>query len=310
MIASSSLVDSVIRSSALEPRDYQHRIISKSSDFYRGLSVTRSGDRLAPAASVMIESPTGSGKTPTGLALNAVMQANPKLFGAKKITSVWVAMRKELLEQARDEVEEHKIPVEITTLSMFATRIPEHLLNLEPGHKLMLNVDECQHDATDSMATLHSTLLPKGRESGYVLGLSATPFRTDRMRLCFERVVKDANIRQLVQAGYLSPFDHFTIPNFEPETVAQFYARDPARWGKSAVYFHNSDQCERFKAALAVFGHRTEIITGDSDRATQLAAFHRGEFQVATNMMVLTEGWDCPDLKTVFVRDSVKGPTM
>ena len=39
-----------------------------------------------------------------------------------------------------------------------------------------------------------------------VIGLSATPFRTDRMRLPFSKIIKDAGIRALIDGGWLAQF--------------------------------------------------------------------------------------------------------
>ena len=293
----------------LEARPYQGRITEKATDMFRGHYRNKANELTPASMSVMIESPTGSGKTPTGLVTAATMQRNPEAFGAKKINVVWMAMRKELLGQARNEIVKWDIPVEATVLSMFTNTLPDHLMHLEEGEKNLLILDECQHDATTTMSNIHSTLFPNGRADGWFLGLSATPFRTDRLKLCFESVVQDCGIHQLITDGYLSPFDHYSMPDFQPETVAAFYAAEWEKWGKSVAYFNTFEQCQRFKTTLAALGHRTEVVTGESDRDTQLQAYGDGEFNIVTNMMVLTEGWDCPDLKTAFVRDSGKGPT-
>ena len=51
------------------------------------------------------------------------------------------------------------------------------------------------------------------------------------------------------------------------------------------------------------------MVTGTSDRESQLEAFRRGELQVLANCMVLTEGFDDPTLQTAWVRASGRGPT-
>jgi superfamily II DNA or RNA helicase len=90
-------------------------------------------------------------------------------------------MRRYLLEQARAENETKRIGVEASYLSMF-DRDPPASLDL-------LVVDEAQHDAAQSMALLHQRVRPH-----FILGLSATPFRADRVKLCFDNVLKDADI--------------------------------------------------------------------------------------------------------------------
>ena len=51
-------------------------------------------------------------------------------------------------------------------------------------------------------------------------------------------------------------------------------------------------------------------MTGSTDRESQLAAFRSGDLDVLINCMVLTEGFDDPSLRTVWVRPSGRGPTI
>jgi superfamily II DNA or RNA helicase len=155
------------------------------------------------------------------------------------------------------------------------------------------------------MACLHQQIRPR-----FILGLSATPFRADRVKLCFDCVIKDAGIQTLIQDGYLSPYRHFTIPRHTPVEVAAFYLRDRERWGKTLLYFHTLEQCFAADALLKAAGVRSDVVTGCSDRDAQLEDFRFGRLKVLTNCMMLSEGFDCPELKTVFCRPSCKGVTV
>jgi superfamily II DNA or RNA helicase len=181
-------------------------------------------------------------------------------------------------------------------------------IGVSKNHNFFANdvlVHNCQHDAASSMAHLHNVIDP-----AMVLGLTATPFRTDRMKLCFDKVIKDAGIHQLIQDGYLSKFDHYTIPKWDPQTVANFYYAEPEKWGKSIFYFVNLEQCFKLQQIFRELGVVSEVVTGDSDVDQQLVRFRTGEIQCLINCMKLTEGFDEPSLKTAWVRDSGKGPTM
>jgi superfamily II DNA or RNA helicase len=66
------------------------------------------------ASSVMIESPTGSGKTTMALVISKIMS---ELLGTK---IGWVALRENLLDQAREEAVRHNLQIEnIKFISMF-----------------------------------------------------------------------------------------------------------------------------------------------------------------------------------------------
>jgi superfamily II DNA or RNA helicase len=274
-------VTALLATSKVEPRPYQVRIINKAVAAFCEQDLR----------SVLVESPTGSGKTVMALLAARVLQERLGLRGG------WVAMRRNLLSQAAAENEARGIGARLEYISMFDKDPPAGLD--------LLVVDEAQHDAAGSMARLHSIVRPR-----LILGLSATPFRADRLRLCFDTVIKDAGIHRLIQDGYLSPFHHYTVPAYTPAAVADLYARDRARWGKSILYFHTIPQCAEAQARLLDGGVRAEVVTGASDRDRQLEDFRAGRVDVLLNCTVLAEGFDCPDLQTVFCRPSCKGVTV
>jgi superfamily II DNA or RNA helicase len=155
------------------------------------------------------------------------------------------------------------------------------------------------------MARVHSQIRPTK-----CLGLTATPYRTDRLKLCFRNVIRDAGIQQLIQDGYLARYHHFTIPRYAPVEVAEFYVSQRQRWGKSLIFFFRTDDCFACQRALADAGVAAEVVTGTSNRERQLEDFEADRVNVLISMAVLTEGFDCPALKTVFCRPSGKGCTV
>jgi superfamily II DNA or RNA helicase len=257
---------------------------------FAGRHVNRFGCLEPAVRSVLVESPTGSGKTVMGLLAAKVLQERHGYRVG------WVAMRRNLLAQAAEENARRGFGVEMELISMF---------DKSPPKVDLLIVDEAQHDAAMSMGNLHSAIKPE-----LTLGLSATPFRSDRVKLCFEKSISDAGIGQLIADGYLSRYHHYTIPAYTPESVAWFFSRDRQRWGKSLLFFHRYDQCLKCQRLLAVEGIHAEIVTGHTDRERQLDDFAAGRTDVLINMAILTEGFDCPSLKTVFCRPSGKGCTV
>jgi len=297
-------IDTIIEGTLVEPRPYQRRIVKKALDMFMGEYVNGADEREDAVDSVMIESPTGSGKTIMALVMAKVLQSKyPDLVVG------WVAMRRNLLRQVQAENEAKQINLEnFYPTSMFEARPPELLKARQEGKKILLIIDEAQHDAANSCSHLHNIIQPD-----FVLGMTATPFRTDSMKLCFSKVIKDAGIHQLIQDGYLSQYHHYTIPDWRPETVANFYANDPDRWGKSIFYFLTTDACNELHQRFGALGVSSDVVTGATShgfRDEQIARFRAGEVQCLVNCMVLTEGFDDPSLATAWVRDSGKGPTM
>lgn len=289
---SATALQSLLARAAFQPRDYQQRIVQQVCDHFVGESVDSGGVRQRAARSVMLESPTGSGKTLMGLCVAHVLQ---QAYGYR---CCWVAMRRNLLSQADRENRNHGINADVAFLSLFAREAPPELVN-RGNRPLLLIVDEAQHDPVDSAARLHHELRPQK-----VLGLTATPFRTDRLKLVFERVVRDMGIQELIDAGYLSRYQHYTVPAWDPRRVADLYAAEPQRWGQSLMFFMRREDCQACQQALAEQGISSELVTAESDRDRQLQDFESGRVQVLISMRVLTEGFDCPSLRTVFCRPS------
>ncbi len=262
-----------------QKRDYQTRVIEKTLDFF-----------VAGDKSVLIESPAGSGKTIMGLAICK------RLEEQHGFRTNWVAMRRNLLHQVIGANERFFGMKKLTAVSMFDKSPPQAEITV---------VDEAQHDATASASNIHEQSV-----SQFILGLSATPQRTDNLKLAFRRTVRDAGIHRLIRDGWLAPYDHWCIDEWTPARVAETYLRDMDTWGKSAVFFRRIEQCVEFAATLAARGQHAEVVTADTDRDTQLDAFDAGEFKVVVNVAILNEGFDCPGLQTVFVRDSARLPSV
>jgi superfamily II DNA or RNA helicase len=269
----SAAIRRIIASVGIQERDYQTVACEKTLDHLLGGGI-----------SALIESPTGSGKTIMALVVAAHLQ---RTLG---ISVGWCAMRRNLLVQVCRENKTRGFGLTLSPISMF---------DKNPPKVDLLIVDEAHHDATHSMATLHAKIAPK-----YVLGLTATPYRADRVGLCFQKVIKEAGIFSLVRDGYLARFDHYTLPRYSPEAVASAYLADPGRWGKSVMFFHTEEQCLEAVGRLRAGGVRAELVMASSDKLRQIDDFEEGKVDVLVNMLILTEGFDCPALETVFVRPS------
>ena len=292
-LAPNDMLQAILNGTAAEARPYQERVVTKAHDAFAKTHVK----------SCMIESPTASGKTVMGMLTARWLQEE------FNIGVGWVAMRRNLLSQAERANIDLKIGVDSPEfISMFDRKPALHDKKGRPIELLI--VDEAQHDAATSMASLHNTIRPK-----WVLGMTATPFRTDSVKLCFDKVIKDAGIHALISQGYLSEYHQYTIPEWTVQHVTEHYLRDPEQWGKSVMFWQKRDQAEECLNILKANGIRAELVTADNDpklerRERQLAAFDQGEIDVLVNMFILTEGFDSPSLKTVWVRDSGKGPTI
>lgn len=253
---------------------------------YYGFSLT--GDRR-----YLLDDSTvthNSGKTVMGL---RICQRLAEMYGWR---TNWVAMRRNLLRQVADMNARYFGLEGLTPVSMFEKDPPQAEITV---------VDEAQHDAAASCVHIHAR-----SGSKIILGLSATPHRTDKLKLAFRRVVRDAGIHRLITDGWLAPFEHWSVDNWDVPHVASVYLEEREKWGKSVAFFHRVEQCLEFAEILAGAGRHCEVITADTDRERQLDDFEADRFDVVANVAILNEGFDCPPLRTVFVRDASKLPTI
>ena len=213
----------------------------------------------------------------------------------RKLKVDWVAPRRHLLGQVMQaNMELHRDM--IRPVSMFEKHPPE---------ADMVVLDEAHHEATQSCVLLYEKM-----KARYTLGLSATPMRTDRMKLSFQETVTTCSIDRLIREGFLSPFHSYILPNYGPQAVGECYLNSPETWGKSIAFFHTVLECHRFQKVLAAGGVACEVVTSESDKDRQFEDFLSGKVRVIANVSMLTEGFDHPDVQTVFARDASRLPTI
>lgn len=128
----------VLANTGLDYRPYQERIVTKAVDLFQGRFVNQHGIAKPAANSVMIESPTGSGKTGMALMTCKLLENEDD-----SLMIVWTSMRQALLKQAASENRDLGIGVErIKFYSMFMNDWSRVVKERE-GRRLMLLVDEC-----------------------------------------------------------------------------------------------------------------------------------------------------------------------
>ena len=159
--------------------------------------------------------------------------------------------------------------------------------------------------------------------SAKVLGLTATPFRSDRKQLgsFFEKISIEIGLARLIQEGYLAPITIKSVPlNLSLESVrttagdyraddldavisghleeAAILLKEHASGRKTVAFLPLIATSLAFVDACRAIGLRAVHVDGN-DRAG-VEAFARGEFDVISNASLLTTGWDCPRVDCVF----------
>lgn len=248
-----------------------------------------------------------------------------------------LAHRGELLEQAADKIAKatglkcatekaeesclgswYRITVGSVQSLMRTTRLsrfPEDYFNT-------IIIDEAHHCISDS----YQRVL-KHFPDAKVLGVTATPDRGDMKNLgqVFESLAYEYTLPKAIKEGYLSPIKAVTIPlqvdltgvgvqsgDFKAGDLGT--ALDPylhqianemvryCRDRKTVVFLPLVKTSKKFRDILIANGFRAAEVNGESqDRAEILEDFAAGKYNVLCNSMLLTEGWDCPDVDCIVV---------
>lgn len=183
-------------------------------------------------------------------------------------------------------------------------------------------IDEAHHCISDSYQRVLGHF-PEAK----VLGVTATPDRGDMKNLgqVFESLAYEYTLPKAIKEGYLSPIKAVTIPlrvdltgvgvqsgDFKAGDLGT--ALDPyleqiaaemenyCMEKKTVVFLPLVKTSQKFRDILVSHGFRAAEVNGESqDRAEVLRDFAAGKYNVLCNSMLLTEGWDCPDVDCVVV---------
>ena len=274
--------------------------------------------------------PTGTGKTIVFAKITEDCVRN----GGRVLI---LAHRGELLEQAADKLEKAtglKSAVEkaeqsslnswyrVTVGSVQSLMREKRLAQFSPDHFTTIIIDEAHHCISDSYQRVLEHF-----DSSDVLGVTATPDRGDMKNLgqYFESLAYEYTLPAAIRDGYLSPIKALTVPltldlssvsiqagDFKASEIGT--ALDPyleqiaaemekyCKERKTVVFLPLVKTSQKFRDILLSHGFSAAEVNGNSeDRTEILKDFENGKYNVLCNSMLLTEGWDCPDVDCVVV---------
>ena len=255
---------------------------------------------------------TGTGKTYTA---KCIMEDRLN-YGSV----LFLAHRDELIEQARATFDDAgKVKGPVTDIRPITVGSVQTLVNRPryDGFNTLV-IDEAHHAVSDS----YQRILAQYPDAK-VLGLTATPDRKGLGNV-FDGIAYEYGLRRAVQDGYLSPIVARTVPididltkvktrvgDFEvtglvealepylPE-IAKAMA-EHAMDRKTIVFLPLVRMAQEFADMLRSYGFDAREVDGQSpDRKEKLEWFSQaGRGSVMCNAMLLTEGYDCPDVDCV-----------
>jgi DNA repair protein RadD len=294
-------------------RDYQQKMIDDAREAMRR------------NRSILMVGPTGAGKT----ALTVTMMAGA---ASKGIKSMFCVHRGTLLLQTsralwRQKVEHGVVasgrtmsqnPVQVASVQTLVNRLdrvsPPGLIIIDEAHRAAAN-------------TYHKILA--AYPNAYVIGLTATPQRTDGKPLSglFDEMVEGPSVAELIRDGWLCDYE-IAAPTVGAQfddikvRAGEFAAEDVERamdkpsitgdavqhykrlaYGKRAVVFcatvaHSIHVRDAYRDA-GIPAEHMDATTPDNEREAMLARLATGETLVLCNVELVIEGIDVPMVECI-----------
>lgn len=254
---------------------------------------------------VILQCPTGGGKT--ACAAEIIRLA---LTRQKKV--VFIAHLDALVSDTHERLVKSGISASIVqagftyTESAVSVCSLQTLLarNLAPFADLVI-FDECHRANAERTKELLARY-----ENALILGLTATPQRSDGTPLCdtFEHLEIGPSVKTLTNDGFLVP-SHVVAPGLS--LASSEAAMSPVEayekftpTANAVVFCRDLSHVADVWAAFAVAGYHAETITGETaakDRKAIISRVKQGETKILVGCNVFTEGFDCPPIDCVIL---------
>ena len=303
---------------------------------YQDDMIQRTRVALRTNRTVLLQSPTGSGKT----VLSAFMAGSAT---QKRLRVGFVCHRKELIKQTAKTYSLVGIPFGVVAAGMTGDRTkPVQICGVQTlaqrldivGKFDLMIWDEAHHIAAASW----SRIMEHFGKAKHV-GLSATPERLDGSGLgkFFSTMVTGPKVSWLIENGYLSPYrlfapstldtsgmrttaGDFNRGDLEAATMQSAVIGDAVKhYAKLAPGRRNMVFCVSVKHSLLMVdryraaGFRAEHIDGETDPAERdrlIAAFTAGQIQVLCSVDLVSEGFDLPAIEVATLLRKTKSVSL
>lgn len=288
----------------------------------------------------MVVLPTGSGKTIVFASLIAERRKKALILAhrdelieqaVQKVRSVIPNCPVGVVQAGQDD---YWAPVVVASVQTLARE--KRLAPVAAQRFGLVIIDEAHHAAAATYRSIVAATNAGEDDGPLLVGVTATPDRGDGRGLdnVFDRIVYTKSLIEMIAEGYLSDVVAIRIQldidltrvrtshgdyreddleqalelAEQPAMVALAIAEN-ARDRQTIVFCASVKLAEETRDELLALNVRAEMVSGSTprdERRAILSRFRRGITQVVCNCMVLTEGFDCPEITCVVVARPTK----
>lgn len=317
--------------------DYQQEMLGKIIDILtadgRQYVYEKGRKKAATANSVMVQMPTGTGKT-------YVMASVVKWYlDSHPEGEVWIiAHRRELVEQMQQTLDRFCLAYGGKELSLVA-KVRIRVMSIQwlsihmgdmQGKPGLIMVDEAHHAIADT----YQNMFEHNRQALRV-GMTATPCRMKRTSFAkvFARIIESPSTKNFIMRGYLAPYDYVVTGKYSadqmavnqlkgrgsdgdyavremdeklniPQAIRRLFdsVRTYASGRKGIVYAIDIAHAKAIAECYNALGLRSVALDSNTPSGTRrrmVEAFRRGELDCLVNVNLFDEGFDCPDVEFI-----------
>ena len=294
--------------------------------------LNRISEALRSHRSVMVQMPTGTGKTVVLASLvNEELRnvSSTKSVKSEESSSLYIiAHRRELVEQIKETI--HRLGIDDGNITVCSIQWLTYNINKVAIAPSLVVIDEAHH----ALAKTYRMMWEVWHEARF-LGLTATPCRLNRAGFTdlFDVLLTSHSIGQFIREGWLSLFDYYSIKadseeqriidslekrgadgDYQAKELNAVLNKRPsierlyesvcryAEGKKGIVYAINIDHAHNIAEYYRERGVNAVAIdsrTPADVRRQTVEDFKAGRIRIMVSVDLFSEGFDCPDVEFI-----------
>jgi len=207
---------------------------------------------------------------------------------------------------------------------------------------ILVITDEAHHSCAETYKSIYEYfgLYPSSKTSNIHIGITATPFRGDGQKMSdvFQEITFVQKIGDLILEGFLCDIKAYKIEtetdlagikmssgDYSPSMLSERINTDNrneqiikaykeyGKGSKAVIFCADLDHARSINAMCNQYGLKSGFVCGATpkeERRDIIDRFRSGDLRILTNVSVLTEGFDVPDIGCIIMARPTRSPVL